>query len=84
MRKIVAETNNCDDLAMNFIANHFYREIHSIQIDYDDVTIDTHIKNRQAMTKNFVFTRAGCNQKFVEIFGYNPIPTVPKYPKENY
>ena len=40
IRKIVAETNNCDDLAMNFIVNHFYRDIHSVQIDYDDVMID--------------------------------------------
>ena len=84
IRKIVAETNNCDDLAMNFIVNHFYREIHSVQIDYDDVTIDIYAKNRQAMTKNFVLNRNGCNKKFVEIFGYNPLPTVAKFPKENY
>ena len=48
IRKIVKEKNNCDDLAMNFLVSFLYREIHSLQIDYEDVGIDVHVKDRQA------------------------------------
>ena len=83
IRKIVKEKNNCDDLAMNFLVSFFYREIHSLQIDYEDVRIDPKIKNRQAAKKTFAEDRDFCNKKFIEIIGYSPEPSVVKSPKED-
>ena len=44
IRKLVGNANNCDDIVMNYIVSHFYHELHPIQLDYEDVTIDTSIK----------------------------------------
>ena len=67
---------------MNFLVRFLYREIHFLQIDFDDVRIDPTIKKRQGSKRNFGPDRDFCNKKFIEIMGYNPSPSVVKYPKD--
>ena len=80
---MVKAKNNCDDVAMNFLVNFLYHELHSIQLDYEDVGIDAHIIDRQTSKMTFYHDRNECIKKFIEIIGFCPLPSVVKYPKED-
>lgn len=74
IRKIVKERNNCDDIAMNMMVNHFYPEFKNIFISNQ---INVGSQKSQLDTPTYLPFRNECLKEFVRILGYNPLKSVP-------
>jgi hypothetical protein len=72
IRKLVRERNNCDDIAMNFIVNHFYPEFENILLPTPN-SMDTHPQQGQSNTHSHIPYRNECLNEFTRVLGYNPI-----------
>ena len=80
IRKIISRTNNCDDIAMNFIAKYFYGEFHVLQRE-GFIKMRPYLTQRQYQKKDFVQQRNECIKSFIEILGFNPLQIMDKKPK---
>lgn len=72
IRKIITERNNCDDIALNFIANYYFPEFRNIYIK-SSLEMDTHPQTGQSNLKNHIPFRNECLNAFTKILGFNPL-----------
>jgi hypothetical protein len=76
MRKVVAERNNCEDIAINFIAEYFYPEMQTTT--FRGQRKSTHPESAVSKSSGHVKKRNECIGLYSSILGVNPLRYKPK------
>jgi hypothetical protein len=76
VRKVVAERNNCEDIALNFITDYFYPEM--LTVIYRGEKGSMHPKAGVSKSPEHQKKRSDCLRLFSNIFGVNPLRYKPK------